>query len=166
MLGLKLNHVSKRGPRDHFVVIIFPVQLVILHLWIAHPHEIVQAHGCCNDEADCGRVMWHCTEEHLEAVCQYSKGVFDDTPGPRQTVVEDSFLIAHSTHRVRLHHRLTKCEGVVSNDEKWHIFVVIREWLRSWKSNWIILDAFLEFRRVVDLSVGCCSFAYNNGEYE
>ena len=144
-------------PGDYFIVVIFQVLLVILHLWIAHPYEVVQAHAYCNDEADSERVMWHCAEEHLEAVCQYSKCVFDDTPGPRQTVFEDFSLLAHSTYRARLHHPLTKCEGVISNDEKWHIFVVIREWLRSWESNLIILDTFLLFRGVVELSMGCCT---------
>ena len=75
--------------------------------------------------------------------------ILDDTPCPRQTIVEDPLSVCHVADGEGLHHPFTQGEGVVTDHEVWNRGIVTGKWSRRWKAKGPVLKLVLELQLVV-----------------
>ena len=101
--------------RNETMVVVLLVSHGILHSRISDPHEVVQTyHG----QHEMFRIVWslvHCRQETSEVIGKDAECVFNEAPCPRQTVIEDSFIVCHVAARVGFHQPLLQRESVVAN---------------------------------------------------
>ena len=136
-----------------------PVDQLVLHLWITDPHQVVQDHARCYDETDGSGVVAHGCHEHLKTVGKYAKRVLNDSPCPRQSIIEDPLFFVSAAPTIRFHEIGLHGEGVVSHYEERDILSVIWKWCGVRYVQRAILEALFQLRCVVDLSIGCCALA-------
>ena len=110
------------------MVIALSVDQGILHFRISYPHEVVEIY---QGPHELFHIVWslvHCGQETSEVIGQDSECIFDNAPCPRQTIVEDSYIVCHVAAGIRFHQLLPLRESVVTNLEVVVGCVVTGKW--------------------------------------
>ena len=95
MVYIQKYFVIPPYPRDNVSVLILQVHQVVMGGWISQSDEIVQDHACFDDISASLWRLCHSLQQHLELVCHNAKGILNNTPTSRQSVVENSFMVLH-----------------------------------------------------------------------
>ena len=54
------------------------VKLLVLHSWIAGPHQVAKEHACCDNELDGLGLLLHRAQENLEHIGKDAEGIIYD----------------------------------------------------------------------------------------
>lgn len=97
--------------------------------------------------------LLHCSEEQLPPLIRNLKGIPHHTTSYGKSVVDNLVLSGHVPARVRLYEVGPEPKYVVPQDKIWYVSVIIRQWMRCWEAYGSILQALLQYRGVMYLSI-------------
>ena len=139
--------------RHDVVISSLLIQVRVLKVGVSHTQEVVKHTRGTQHHS---HRLWGCLhggEEHLPPLGQDAKCVLGDTPGSRQTVIEDAFFLGETSVTVRFHEMFFEGKRIISNYVEGHRLVISRQWSWSRQAQGSILNMLQQFTVVIDLGI-------------
>ena len=113
--------------------VILYIQCCTLKAWVACSHQVVETYIGLRNESDCIRIMLHSCGYDLETVGKDAKGILQNATTSEEPVVEDLLFCCHVTMVEGFHHVGPQGKCIVTQDEVWHVLVIMgkRFWCRE-----------------------------------